>query len=76
VDVSGVRADEEVSGRATRKLRWLPVLEDELRHRMGWVDAAISPFARAPQRPVKAKPAVHLPRADTLLFPSGERKTA
>lgn len=71
----GARAGEEVSARTARKLRWLPALENELRRRMGWVDEAISPFARR-LRPGKAKAALHLPRADTLLFPSGERKSA
>lgn len=65
----------KVAGRKTRKTPWLPVLENEIRRRMGWVDEAISPFARA-QRPAKAKPTAPLSRADTLLFPSGERKSA
>jgi hypothetical protein len=30
----------------TRKAQWLPVLEQELKRRIGWVDEAISPFAR------------------------------
>jgi hypothetical protein len=73
--VIGVRAGEELSAKTVRKLRWLPALERELRRRMGWVDETISPFARR-RRAAKAKSAVHLPRADTLLFPSGERKSA
>ena len=60
---------------ARRPLRWLPILERELRQRMGWVDEAISPFRRVRPQPV-TKPATHLSRADTLLFPSGERKSA
>lgn len=29
-----------------RKERWLPLLEQELKHRVGWADEAVSPFAR------------------------------
>jgi hypothetical protein len=73
----GMRAGEELSAKPARKLRWLPALESELRRRMGWVDEAISPFARR-RRAAKPnlKAAVPLSRADTLLFPSGERKSA
>jgi hypothetical protein len=72
--VSGARWSAALSGRAAgRKARWLPVLENEMRRRMGWVDEAISPFARA-QRPAKAT--TPLLRAGTLLFPSGKRKSA
>lgn len=65
-----------------KKSDWLPALENELRRRMGWVDEAISPFARALHRaklkpaPMLPQPAPILPRADTLLFPKGERKSA
>jgi hypothetical protein len=31
----------------TRKARWLPLLEQELQGRIGWIDEVISPFARA-----------------------------
>ena len=30
----------------TRTAQWLPVLEQELKRRIGWVDEAVSPFAR------------------------------
>ncbi len=29
------------------RARWLPLLEEELRDRIGWADEAVSPFARA-----------------------------
>lgn len=32
---------------AARKARWLPLLEEELKRRIGWADEAISPFAQA-----------------------------
>jgi hypothetical protein len=80
--VTGVRSSEFPDGRPARKRSWLPALENELRRRMGWVDEAISPFARALHK-AKLKPAPILPqatpllpRADTLLFPQGERKSA
>ena len=31
---------------ATPAERWLHLLESELRHRVGWADEAVSPFAR------------------------------
>jgi hypothetical protein len=68
--------EDHVRKASGAKTRWLPILENELRRRMGWVDEAISPFARTLRRQPKAKPATFLPRADTLLFPSGERKSA
>jgi hypothetical protein len=40
-----------------RKERWLPLLEQELKQRVGWVDEAVSPFARSRRAP-KAKPPV------------------
>jgi hypothetical protein len=74
--VNGTRLSEGFLGTATsKKARWLPRLENELRCRMGWVDEVVSPFARA-RRQTKTKPATRLTRADTLLFPSGERKSA
>ena len=33
--------------RATPKPQFIPALEQELKRRVGWVDEAISPFARA-----------------------------
>jgi len=66
---------EELDSSASRKLRWLPSLEREIRSRMGWVDEMISPFARV-RRAAKPKPAAPLGRTDTLLFPRGDRKTA
>jgi hypothetical protein len=36
---------EEPARKAIRKPRWLPVLEQELKSRVGWVDEAVSPFA-------------------------------
>jgi hypothetical protein len=39
------RQDDELAQRAIRKTHWLPVLEKELKSRIGWVDEAVSPFA-------------------------------
>ena len=33
-----------------RKIQWLAALEQELKRRIGWVDAAVSPFARKRRR--------------------------
>jgi hypothetical protein len=38
-----------------RKTRWLALLEQELKSRVGWTNEAISPFGRR-HRPVAAKP--------------------
>jgi hypothetical protein len=35
---------------AGRRDRWLPVLEQELKRRIGWADEAVSPFARQHRR--------------------------
>src|SRR3954470_5353895 len=43
--------------RADRKEHWLPLLEQELKQRVGWADEAISPFARRNRAP-KVKPIV------------------
>lgn len=34
----------------SRKTRWLAALEMEIKRRIGWVDEAISPFARKRRR--------------------------
>jgi hypothetical protein len=42
--------------RATRRPTWLPVLENELKRPVGWVDEAVSPFARSkPAQQTQAK---------------------
>ena len=41
--------------RTTVKMRWLPLLERVLKLRIGWVDEAVSPFARR-RREAKTKP--------------------
>lgn len=66
---------EPAATAAPRSNDWLTVLEHELRCRTGWADELISPFARARRR-TKAKPTRHLTRADTLLFPPGQRQSA
>lgn len=45
---------------AARIARWLPLLEEELKSRIGWADEAVSPFALA-GRTANAKP--DLPQA-------------
>lgn len=46
--MTGLHQDADASAKnASRKPTWLPVLEDELKRRVGWVDEAVSPFARA-----------------------------
>jgi hypothetical protein len=45
--MTALRQNDEPSGKAIRKTRWLPALEQELRSRVGWVDEAVSPFAAA-----------------------------
>jgi len=37
---------------AIRPARWLPVLEQELKSRVGWMDEAVSPFAGRRPAPV------------------------
>lgn len=54
---------------------WLPILERELRRRVGWVDELVSPFARSKPQP-GVKVAVPLVSADTLLFSTADRKSA
>lgn len=49
--------DRAASKPSSRKARWLPLLEQILKARIGWVDEAISPFARK-QREDRAKPGV------------------
>ena len=45
--------DEESARIVVGKTRWLAALERELKSRVGWVDEAVSPFAR-PKRTVSA----------------------
>ena len=40
------RRKGEPAGIAARTTQWLATLEQELKSRVGWVDEAISPFAR------------------------------
>jgi hypothetical protein len=49
--------DNAANKPSSRKPRWLPLLERVLKARIGWVDEAISPFARQ-QREDRAKPGV------------------
>jgi hypothetical protein len=67
--------DERLQNGTGGQVPWLPILEREMRQRMGWVDELVSPFARSKRRP-GAKAAVHLVSADTLLFSASERKSA
>lgn len=77
--------DEEVDvQRLARLPRWLPLLEQELKNRLGWADQAISPFARANHQrrtdrslpvvaksaPVVAKPAQHPARSEQITEPA------
>lgn len=72
----GVIGEREHLARATPPRRWLSILENELRRRTGWVNEAISPFARALHK-TPPKPGRLKARVDTLLFPDGEeRKSA
>jgi hypothetical protein len=51
--MNAVRRPDESGRTAIRAPRWLPVLERELRARVGWADEAVSPFAGA-RRPAQA----------------------
>lgn len=44
-----------------RQARWLPVLEKEIKRRVGWADEAVSPFARG------------LARKETAVAPSSTK---
>jgi hypothetical protein len=58
--MNALRQDDEPAGKAIQKTRWLPVLEQELKRRVGWVDEAVSPFAvarRAAQAAAKIRDA-------------------
>ena len=69
------RRSERSQHSAGSQSPWLPMLESELRRRVGWADELVSPFARGERR-TGAKAAVHLVGADTLLFSTAERKSA
>lgn len=49
--------DDSEGKRTTPKMRWLPLLEQVLKLRIGWVDEAVSPFARR-RREDKTKPSI------------------
>jgi hypothetical protein len=56
--MNALRQNDESTGKAVRKTRWLPALEQELKSRVGWVDEAVSPFAaetRAAQAAAKIR---------------------
>lgn len=58
--MSALRQNDEPTGKAVAKTRWLPALEQELKSRVGWVDEAVSPFAverRAAQATAKIRDA-------------------
>ena len=40
------RRKSDPAGIAARTTQWLAALEQELKSRVGWVDEAVSPFAR------------------------------
>jgi hypothetical protein len=42
-----IQEEELMPVQSARKPRWLPLLEQALKDRIGWVDEAVSPFARA-----------------------------
>jgi hypothetical protein len=44
-DMTATRRADESNRIASRPARWLPVLEQELKSRVGWMDEAVSPFA-------------------------------
>ena len=46
VNMTASRRKGEPARIAARTTQWLPALEQELKSRVGWVDEAISPFAR------------------------------
>jgi hypothetical protein len=43
--MSAWQTNDEPSWNTVPKSNWLPVLEKELKSRVGWVDEAVSPFA-------------------------------
>jgi hypothetical protein len=47
----------------THKAQWIAVLEQELKRRIGWVDEAISPFARKLRVPRAANTSTRLDTA-------------
>jgi hypothetical protein len=51
VNMTASRRKAEPARVATRTTQWLAALEQELKSRVGWVDEAVSPFAR-PKRTV------------------------
>ena len=56
--MTALRPHDEPVRKAIRTPRWLPVLEQELKSRVGWVDEAVSPFhakTRAAQAAAKIK---------------------
>jgi hypothetical protein len=55
--MTGLHQDiDATEKRATRRPTWLPILENELKRRVGWVDEAVSPFARSkPAQQTQAK---------------------
>jgi hypothetical protein len=55
------RRKSEPAGITARTSQWLAALEQELKSRIGWVDEAVSPFARR-KRTVTAP--AKLPRGD------------
>ena len=71
---TGLR-NEPSQDSADPRASWLPVLESELRRRVGWVDELVSPFARGKRR-AGAKTTAHRVSADTLRFSTAERKSA
>ena len=46
VNMPASRRKAEPAGIAARTTQWLATLEQELKSRVGWVDEAVSPFAR------------------------------
>ena len=58
--MSALQTDDEPSRNAVPKSNWLPVLEKELKSRVGWVDEAVSPFAAGTRSAqTTARPANH-----------------
>jgi hypothetical protein len=59
-----LRHADEPARAAVRKAGWLPALEQELKSRVGWVDEAVSPFAKRRRRkqaaPKVQRDALHL----------------
>lgn len=54
VNMPASRRKAEPAGIAARTTQWLATLEQELKSRVGWVDEAVSPFARQ-KRTVSAR---------------------